>query len=42
MIGVIIGTDEQGEKVQGQDLASPVYVSVRVDLPRVLATYQEF
>ena len=28
-------TDEQGETVQGQDLASPVPVRVQDDLPRV-------
>ena len=42
MIGEIIGTDEQGEKVQKQDLTSPVSVSVRIDLPRVLTTCQGF
>ena len=35
----IIKTDDQGEKVQGQDLASPVCARVWDDLPRVLAAY---
>ena len=33
----IIGPDEQGKKVQGQDLTSPV--AVREDFSRVLASY---
>ena len=37
MIEEIIGADEQGKKVQGQDSTSPV--AVRDDLPRVLASY---
>ena len=39
MIEEIIRTCEQGEKVQGQDVASPVHVRARDDLPRGLATY---
>ena len=39
MIEEIIRTDEQGEKVQRQDLALPVCVRVRDDLPNVIATY---
>ena len=39
IIEEIIGTDEQGAKVQEQDLASPVWVKVRYDLPRVFTAY---
>ena len=35
----IIGADEQGEKVQGQNLIPPVHIRVRDDLPRVLTSY---
>ena len=35
----IIKTAEQGEKVQGQDLASSVCARVLDDLPRILAAY---
>ena len=35
----IIRTDEQGDKVQVQNLALPVQVKVRNDLPRVLTVY---
>ena len=35
----IMKNDEQGEKVQGQGLASPVHARVQDDFPRVLATY---
>ena len=33
-----IRIDKQGEKVQGKNLALPVLVRVRDDLPRVLVT----
>ena len=36
----MIGTAEQGAKIQEQDLASLVWVKVRDDLPRVLTAYQ--
>ena len=39
MIDKIIRTDEQKKEVQGQDLALPVCVRVRDDLPNVIATY---
>ena len=39
MIEEIIRADEQGKKVQGQDLTSPVHVTVRDDLPRILTSY---
>ena len=35
----IIGTDGQGDEVQEQGLASPVWVKVRDDLLRVLTAY---
>ena len=35
----IIRADEQGDKVQWQNLTSPVHVRARDDLPRVLANY---
>ena len=35
----IIRRDEEGMEVQAQDLALPVCVRVKDDLPRVLATY---
>ena len=34
-----IKTDEHGVEVQGQDLALPIHVRVRDNLPRVLAIY---
>ena len=34
----IIGTKDQQEKVTGQDIALPVHVRARDDLPLVLAT----
>ena len=37
MIEEIIGADEQGKKVQGQDSTSSI--AVRDDVPRVLASY---
>ena len=39
IIEEIIRCDEEGMEVQAQDLALPVYVRVKDDLPRVLATY---
>ena len=37
IIEEIIRTDEQGEKIQEQDFASPIYNRVQNVLPRVLA-----
>ena len=39
IIEEIIGTDEHGVEVQGQDLALPVHARVRDDLPMFLAIY---
>ena len=43
LIEELVRTDKQGEEVQAKDnskdLASPVPLRVRDDLPRVLATY---
>ena len=39
MIEETIGADEQGVKVQGQDLALLAHVRVRDDLPSILVTY---
>ena len=38
MIEEIVRTDKQVQRVQGQDLALPVHVRARDDLPLVLAT----